>query len=96
MRIIAYLLIVGSLIGLIVTDMVVESKIEKIDLAQEMFKTPEGRSLILSYLESKDSALDLAIVTSTMFILLFGSGIAILFLVRMKKMEKRLDKLERR
>jgi hypothetical protein len=95
MKIIAYFLIVGSLLGLVVTDIVIESKVKEQKLNQEMFETPEGRTLILSYLESKDAALELKTVTSMAFLLLFGSGIAILFIIRVKKIEKRLDRLER-
>lgn len=88
MKIIAYILIIGSLATLIITDIVVENKIGNLNIQQEMFDSQEGKELIISYFETKDSAIELKSNIGNAFVFFFVLGIVLLLFERIKRIEK--------
>ena len=88
MKTIAYILIIGSLATLIITNIVVERKIKNFNIQQEMFDSQKGKELIISYFEAKDSAIEVKSNTGNAFVFFFVIGIVILLFEKIKGIEK--------
>lgn len=94
MKIISYVLIIFSFAPLILTDVITETKVEDINIQQEMFESQKGRKLIISHFKVKDDALVLKLASNNAFTFLFVIGFALFLFDRIKKNEDKLKKLE--
>ncbi len=90
---IAYILIILGIITLICTDIIVAHKFEDLKISQEMYESLKGLKVIISAIEARITANELKSISRLIFVFLFGSGIVILLLEKVRMLQNRIEKL---
>jgi len=90
-------LIAGLIIGIaspICVEILVDNNLEDLKISQDMYESPKGLKVIISFIEARISANALEAVSFTVFVFLFGFGVMILLLERIRELKTRIEKLE--
>ena len=91
---VAYILIILGIIIPICTDIIVAHKIGDLKISQEMYESSKGLKVIISIIEARLAANELKMFTRLFFVFLFGSGVVILLLEKVHRLQNRIEELE--
>jgi hypothetical protein len=93
-RYVAYILIIIGFAFPIYVDIISGNMIEELKISQDMYKSPEGMKVIISFIEAKISETSFKAISFSVFVFLIGMGIIILLTERIRELKKRIESLE--